>query len=287
MVLLLKLLSRLPLRILYGMSDVLAFLAMRVVRYRRPLVEKNLRRSFPEKTPAEIHNITQAFYHNLADVVVESLKGLSISEKAIRKRVRFHRMEPVEACYQRGESVVLLTTHQCNWEWLLSAGCIYLSHPVDAVYKPLANKKMDALMCQTRARFGGQLVSKDRVLREVLRRKDEVRAIAIVADQTPAPGTPKYWIEFLHQETGFYRGIEQLPKALQYPVFFVSMKRAKRGYYDVSFTPVGTPPYENEELSIVSRYVEQTEIMIRQQPANWLWSHGRWKYTKQENETDG
>ena len=286
MVLLLKLLSRLPLAVLYGISNVLSFLAMHIVRYRRPLVAKNLRRSFPEKTPAEIHQITRAFYRNLADVVVESLKGLTMSEKAVRKRVRFHRMDQVEACYQRGQSVVLLTTHQCNWEWLLSAGCIYLSHPVDAVYKPLANKKMDTLMRQTRARFGGQPISKDRVLREVLRRKDQVRAIAIVADQTPAPGTPKHWIEFLHQETGFYRGIEQLPKALQYPVFFVTMKRAERGYYDVSFTPVGTPPYENEELTILPRYAEQAESMIRQQPANWLWSHGRWKYTKPD-EADG
>ncbi len=277
MVPLIKLLSRLPLGLLYGVSDVLAFLTMYVVRYRRPMVAKNLRRSFPEKTPAEIRIITRAFYRNLTDVIVETFKGLTISEEALRQRVRFHGMEPVEACYQRGQSVILLTTHQCNWEWLLLAGCSYLSHPVDAVYKPLANKKMDAMMRKARARFGGQPIPKDRVLREVIRRKDQVRAIAVVADQTPAPGTSRHWMKFLHQESGFYRGIEQLPKAAQYPTFFVAMQRARRGYYDVSFILIGTPPYENEALSILPQYAKQAERMIRQQPANWLWSHDRWK----------
>lgn len=280
MVVLLNLLSRLPLAVLYPMADGLAFLARRVFRYRRPLVVRNLRRAFPEKSSAEIRVITHDFYRNLTDVIIETLKSLTIRERSLRKRVTFHRQELVEAYYRQGQSVILLTTHQCNWEWLLLAGCSYLSHPVDAVYKPLANKKMDTLMHQTRARFGGQPISKDRVLREVLRRQDQVRAIAIVADQTPAPGTPKHWIEFLHQDTGFYRGIEQLPQAVQFPVFFVKMIRTRRGHYDVSFVELGTPPYEKQELTILPQYVKQAEMLIQEQPANWLWSHDRWKYTR-------
>ena len=284
MTILLRWLSYLPLPVLYVISDGLAWMAWRVVRYRRPVIVANLSQSFPEKTPEEIQQLAHAFYYNLSDVVVETLKGITISEKELRRRVVFRNLEVVQAYYEQQQSLVLLTTHQCNWEWLLLAGCLYLPYPVDAVYKPLANKKMDTLMYNTRARFGGQPISKDRVLREVLRRKRQTRAIAIVADQTPAPGTPKHWITFMHRETGFYRGIEQLPKAVQYPTFFVAMKRIKRGYYEVSFVPIGAPPYEKDNLSLLTRYVEEAELLIREQPADWLWSHKRWKHVRPASE---
>ena len=279
MAILLRLLSRIPLPVLYVISDGLAWLAMYVARYRRSVVTENLARSFPEKSPAEIHRLTRAFYTNLTDIVVETLKGFTISEKALRKRVVFHDMDLIRGYYEQQQSLILLTTHQCNWEWLLLAGCLYLPYPVDAVYKPLANRRLDDLMYRTRARFGGQPIAKDRVLREVLRRKDQTRATAFVADQTPAPGTPKHWVNFLHRETGFYRGIEQLPQAVQYPVLFVAMKRVRRGHYEVSFFPVGKPPYQKGGLTILPNYVKMAEKMIQQQPANWLWSHKRWKHS--------
>ena len=276
----LRLLSRLPLWFLYAVSDVLAWVAIHVVKYRRRVILENLSRSFPEKPPEEIRRLTRAFYYNLTDVMVESLKGLTMSKEALRKRVIFHDMDLIQGYRRRGQSLIFLTTHQCNWEWLLLAGCIYLPYPIDAVYKPLANKKMDDLMYQARARFGGEPISKDRVLREVLRRKDQIRGIALVADQTPAPGTPRYWIDFLHQPTGFYRAIEQLPQAVQYPAVFAKMKRTRRGYYEVSFFPVGDPPYEKGTLTVLPKYAKQAEKMIQQQPADWLWSHKRWKHAR-------
>ena len=284
MALFLRLVSRLPLWLLYGVSDALAWLAIHVVRYRRRVILENLSRSFPEKPPDEIRTLTREFYYNLTDVIVESLKGLTMSESALRKRVVFHDLDLIQHYRDREQSLIFLTTHQCNWEWLLLAGCLYLPYPIDAVYKPLANKKMDDVMYQARARFGGKPISKDRVLREVLRRKDQIRGIALVADQTPASGTPKHWINFLHQATGFYRAIEQLPQAVRCPVVFAKMKRVKRGHYEVSFVPVGDPPYEKGSLTVLPRYAKEAEKMIRQQPAHWLWSHKRWKHAPNDDE---
>jgi KDO2-lipid IV(A) lauroyltransferase len=272
-----RLLSRLPLPVLYVLSDASAWLARRMVRYRRAVILDNLRRSFPEKSPEEIRRIGRAFYTNLTDVMVETLKGLTISEAELRRRVTFRGLEQIEACHRQRQPIILLAAHQGNWEWLLLAGCLQLPHPVDAVYKPLANKKMDTLMYRARARFGGQPIAKDRVLREVLRRRDQVRATTLVADQTPARSTPKYWLSFLGQETGFYRGIEQLPRAVQQPVFFVALRRTRRGYYQATFVPVGSPPYEKEGTNILSAYAAQAEAVVREQPDSWLWSHQRWK----------
>lgn len=276
--------SRLPLPVLYVISDGLAGVLTHLVRYRRAVIIRNLSASFPEKTPDEIKRLTRAFYTNLTDVLVETLKGLTISADELQKRVVFRNLAPIQVAYEQQQSVIFLTTHQCNWEWLLLAGCLVLPHPVDAVYKPLANLKIDRLMRSARSRFGGQPIAKDRVLREVLRRRHQTRAIAMVADQTPAGGTARYWVDFLNQKTGFYRAVEQLPKAVNYPVFFVRMKRLRRGYYEAEFVTLGSPPYDKDSLTILPRYAEEAERMIREQPANWLWSHQRWKHQPTEND---
>lgn len=270
--------SRLPLPLLYAVSDGLAGVLMYLVRYRRAVIVRNLAVSFPEKSPREVNELVRAYYRNLTDVLVETLKGLTISPEELQKRVAFRDLPLIEDAYARRQSVILLTTHQCNWEWLLLAGCLALPHPVDAVYKPLNNPQVDRLMRGARARFGGQPIDKQRVLREVLRRRHQTRAIAMVADQTPASGTARYWVDFLHQKTGFYRAVEQLPKAVNYPVFFVRMKRLRRGYYEAGFVPLGEPPYDKDSLTILPRYAEEAQRMIEQQPANWLWSHRRWKH---------
>ena len=280
----LKLLSRIPWPVLYVLSDALAFVAHRVVRYRRGVVTTNLARSFPEKSPAEIRQLTRAFYRNLSDVVVEILKAFTISEEDLKKRVVFRELELLEQCHARKQSVILLAAHQGNWEWLLLAGCLQLPFPVDAVYKPLKNPVMDTIMRRMRARFGGQPISKSQVLREVLRRRDQVRATALVADQTPALNVARHWVDFMHQKTGFYRAVEQLPKAVNYPVFFVRMKRRRRGYYEATFVPVGSPPYDKDSMSILPRYALEAQRMIEEQPANWLWSHKRWKHQPNPND---
>ena len=271
-------LSHLPLSVLYVLADGLAWVLVHLLHYRRSVVIRNLSTSFPEKPPAEIKKLTRAFYYNLSDVLVETLKGLSISAEELQKRVVFRNLATIHTAYDQQQSVILLTTHQCNWEWLLLAGCLALPHPVDAVYKTLNDPAFDRLMLSARSRFGGQPIVRNRVLRELLRRKGQTRAIALVADQTFSGGTERYWIDFLHQKTAFYRAIEQLPKAVNYPVLFVRMKRLRRGYYEATFVPLGHPPYAEASLTILPRYVEETERMIREQPANWLWSHQRWKH---------
>ena len=200
------------------------------------------------------------------------------------KRVVFQGMAPLDQYYQQGQSIIILAAHQCNWEWLLLAGCLRLPFPVDAMYKQLSNAGMDDFMYQIRSRFRGKPINKDHAVRAILKRREENRAIAIVADQTPSQGAVKNWVTFLHRETGFYQGVEQLPRLTKYPVFFAAMYRIARGYYQVQFTQIGTPPYANDS-SLLPRYAQLAEQVIREQPANWLWSHRRWKYPKLAEES--
>ncbi|WKN46374.1 lysophospholipid acyltransferase family protein [Tunicatimonas pelagia] len=274
----LRFLSHWPLSWLYALADFAAFVSSYIVRYRRKTIEENLRKSFPEKSSQEIRQIRQDFYHNLADISVETLYGRTISVKEMKRRVEFDGMEIIEKYYQQRQSIIILATHQCNWEWLLLAGCLRLPYPVDAMYKKLANSNMDDFMYSIRSRFEGKPINKDHAARAILKRKHETRAIAVVADQTPSIHTPKDWITFLHQKTGFYQGVEQLPRLTKYPVVFAAMYRISRGCYRVQFQEISEPPYD-EKTQILSHYVALAETVIRQQPANWLWSHRRWKYT--------
>ncbi|SDK27848.1 KDO2-lipid IV(A) lauroyltransferase [Catalinimonas alkaloidigena] len=279
----LRVISRLPFWFWYGVSDVLAFLAYRVVRYRRNVVEENLHRAFPEKSDAERQRITKDFYRNLGDVIVESLKTISISPEALRRRVRPVNPELLLDPLARGEGVLVMTSHQCNWEWLLLGSSLFLApYPILAVYRPLHNQFFDELMQQIRGRFGATPTPDRRLLREVATLRNQPFVTAMVADQAPAP-EHGYWTHFLHQETAFFRGSDRIAQAAGLRVLFTRMVRVGRGHYEISFTPIAAPPYNQEEPSqILDRYVEEAEAAIRATPADWLWSHKRWKHRRPE-----
>jgi KDO2-lipid IV(A) lauroyltransferase len=87
-VIFIKLLSRLPLSALYLLADFLFFVSYYLIRYRREIVWKNLNNSFPEKSNQELRKIERDFYKYLADISVETVKLLTISEEDLLRRVK-------------------------------------------------------------------------------------------------------------------------------------------------------------------------------------------------------
>jgi len=280
MIFLIKQLSRLPLGLLYAVSDILAFIANHLVGYRRAVVLENLRKSFPDKNEKEIKKIAGKFYSNLADLVVETLKGITISQDEIKKRVKFENLEMMDHFLEEKQSVFLITIHQCNWEWLLLSGCSQFPFPIDVLYLQLNNPKMDKMMYEARSRFGGKPIKTHNSLMEIMKRSKEIRAFGMVADQVPPRGSDKYWTTFLNQDTAFLLGTEQLPKLLKYPVVFLSMERVHRGYYQVRLEQIAAPPYSKDKHEIIESYVQKAEQVVLENPSDWLWSHRRWKYKR-------
>ncbi|MBX2897551.1 MAG: lysophospholipid acyltransferase family protein [Cyclobacteriaceae bacterium] len=276
---LLKLLSRTPLTVLYLFSDFLFFVSYYVINYRLKLVRKNLKQSFPEKSIAELKLIEKQFYKNLCDYGVETLKLLTISEQELTARMKFINLEAAQKFLQNKQSVIMLASHQFNWEWLLAVGS--LNHPVDFVYQEQSSNLFNTFSLASRTRFGAYPVKREKVAREALLRKDLIRATAIVADQFPGKGRDKkYWTVFLHQPTAFYQAIGQLVHMLQYPVFYLAIRKKKRGYYEAEYVLLSEPPYEKDSHRVVESYVKATEKIIQENPAGWLWSHNRWKDRK-------
>jgi Kdo2-lipid IVA lauroyltransferase/acyltransferase len=273
--------SKLPLSLLYGISDFLFFVGYRLIKYRRAVVWRNLVNSFPEKTNDELRQIEKNFYRNLCDYAVETLKLLTISKEELRSRMVYKNLDLVKEYVQKNQSVIYLASHQFNWEWLLAAGPVYLHPAIDFVYQPQSSEFFNRFSLITRTRFGTYPVKRAQVAREAIKRKGLVRGVAIVCDQFPGLDHDKrFWTRFLNQDTAFFQAINQLGVLTQYPVMFGAVRKIKRGYYETEMVLISTPPYSKEDTSIIENYIKTTEKIIREQPEGWLWSHDRWKKSR-------
>lgn len=273
-----RLFSSLPLSALYLASDFFFFLTYYVIRYRRKLVRKSLRHSFPEKSATERSAIERLYYQNLCDYAMETIKLLTIKQAELAKRVVFTNVNLLEKYTTQNTSVLLLASHQFNWEWLLAAGNFSLPVPIDFVYQPVENDTVEKFLLACRTRFGSYAIKRNDVAREIVKRKGMLRGIAIVADQYPGQKRDKRIITtFLNQSTAFFYGASQLAVLTQYPVLYAAIKKVKRGFYEVTFVTLAEPPYEKDNQAIIERYAKAAEEVIRENPAGWLWSHNRWK----------
>ncbi|MFC0183213.1 KDO2-lipid IV(A) lauroyltransferase [Pseudarcicella hirudinis] len=279
----LKLISRLPFRILYRISDFIFFVLFYVVKYRKKVVCENLRKSFPEKSETEIETIARDFFLNLSDIIVEVIKSLTISEKELKKRVSIEGEEPLQKLIREGKTGIVMSNHLCNWE-LVPLRSALSEVNSDVIYKPLKSEFFEKFMFTIRSRFGVFPVPMKMTLREVVRRKNIPRIIGMVADQVPGIRENAYWTDFLNQDTDFFMGSERIARSNNYPVFYGELSRKKRGFYHLKYHTLIEPPYDHiPPNGITELYVRTLEKSICQYPSDWLWSHKRFKHTRPEN----
>jgi KDO2-lipid IV(A) lauroyltransferase len=248
----------------------------RGARHRLAIVRTNIERSFPEQPGHEQRLIEDGYYANLSQVLAEVLKMGTISREELRRRVRFSNPDVVRSVIAAGSSVLLVSAHQCNWEWQLLALSVQLEVPVQAAYKPLRGQLGERLMRTLRSRFGAELVPAKQLLASLLKRRD-ARVIAMVADQAPVTSDFKHWTRFLDRPTPFYMGPEKIAQATRFAVVFMGMRRLSRGYYEVFCEPLAVARERTTPGQITERYARELEKEVRAAPADWLWSHRRWK----------
>jgi len=275
---LIRLLSSLPFPVLYAFSDFLFFVSYRLIRYRRKLVRKNLRKSFPEKSDEELKLIEKQFYKNLSDYAVETLKLLTISKDELTRRMRFNHEGFLDQFTHNNQSIVFLASHQFNWEWLLVSASASFPMAIDFVYQPVHNELFNKITLMSRSRFGAYAIARAEVARELVKRKHILRGIAIVADQYPGYKTDKKFpIRFLNQDTVFFMGANNVALLTQYPAVYYSIRKVERGYYEAVPNIVALPPYDRTDTRVIENYVQLVEKAIQEDPSGWLWSHNRWK----------
>ncbi len=278
-----KLIIHLPWSCCYQISDFFAFILNNVVKYRREVALQNLSKSFPEKSEEEIKAILKQTYKNISDIFIEVVKIEKLSKEELDNRMEINGLEILDKLYESGKSVIILTGHLGNWEWMGPRLQSVIKYDGHVAYKPLSNKHFDKYMNMLRSHFfTDRMVYFKTILRFILSHRKELKTYILAADQTPTKTEIGCWINFLNQETGFFTGGERIASSVGFAVVFVDNKRTKRGHYKIDIVLLSEDASKEEEFAVTKKFAQKLEESLHIQPDNWLWTHKRWKH-KREN----
>lgn len=275
-------LSYLPFWVLYRLSDLTYFILYRLIGYRKAVVRNNLKGSFPEKSKAELRSIEARFYAHLCDLIVESIKAFSISEKAISRRMKHQNIELINAFYAQGKQVVMVGGHYGNWElYAISIGLELKYYPI-ALFTPLKNKFFNEKITGSRSKYGLAMLPITDIKRRLKEKSKELFAVIFAADQSPRKSQKAYWLQFLNRETGVQFGTEKFAVDYKAAVVFGNIYKIKRGHYEVRYELICENATQVPYGFITQQHTQKLEKIIREQPEYWLWSHKRWKHIRPE-----
>lgn len=285
------LVGALPMWLLYMVSDVVLFpLLFYALRYRRKVVGRNLLTCFPERTAVERADIERRFYHWLADYFVESMKQRAISPQEMMRRMELTNLAEVEQ--QLAEEGVkhcfLYLGHFGNWEWVSSLplwSSQQEGQTFGQIYHPLHSPLMDALFLDVRSRFGATNIAMKETLRALLtlQRQGQRTMVGFISDQSPKIEAMHHWTTFLGQSTSFFTGAEKIGQKMGARYYYIEMERPRRGYYRATLHEIVAPtPTEEHPYPVTDAYAKLLEASIHRTPHLWLWTHNRWKRTRQD-----
>ena len=273
------LISLLPFRILYAISDFAFVFVYHIFGYRRKVVTSNMKLCFPEKTDQEIASIRKKFYHHFCDMLLESIKSITVSEKEIIKRYVFTNVDDIHQLEKENKSIVLMMGHYGSWEWIfiLQKHVNYIGY---AVYKQLSNKYFDKLAKRIRARYNSYLITTKETFPTLLRakRNNELTFNGFVFDQSPKLDKAMYWQDFMGVKVPVHIGAEILAKRLDMATLFLKVKKVKRGHYEATFIDIIRNPKDYDNYDITDMSLKRVEEQIHEAPEFYLWTHKRWKH---------
>lgn len=277
--------SFLPLNVLYIFTDILFIVFFFVIRYRRKVVDENLKNAFPEKTEAERARIARRYFRHLCDTFAEFFKLWHISSSEIKKRCVMINREIPQRYFEEGRSMIVFSGHYGNWEMMYSYKLWEKDIELVPIYKPLHNEIFDRMTYRIRNRFGASPLSKADALRGMLAnaREGKVAMTGFIGDQTPSWNNLNFWMPFLNQDTAVFEGTEKIARKLGQPVIFINMRKVKRGHYHAEFYDICPDPAATAPGDITRKNMQMLEKFIHENPEYWLWSHRRWKHKRPES----
>lgn len=271
--------SRLPFPLLYALSDSVAYLLYRGIKYRLKVVRNNIQLAFPNKDEAEVESIVEAFYTHMSDVFLEMIKSMGMGEKAMRKRFGVKNIELLTQFYGQKRGAIIMCGHYSSWEWMMSLG-YHMEAPGYGIYTPLENRYFDRLVRRIRKKHNAFLISRYEVKRELTEHFEQqiYGVYGFASDQSPRPRPKTYWRTFLGVPVPVFTGAEDLAKQNNLGIVFADIQRIKRGYYQVDFRLLTDDAAATHPREITDTFTQWLEEQIYKDPTQYLWSHNRFKY---------
>lgn len=273
------LISKLPLAILYIISDFIFIVLYYAIGYRKKVVIENMRRAFPDKTKEQIQSICKKFYRNFSDYLVETLKTFTITNTELRVRVQHINQYIFKEAKSEGKNIIMLSGHVFNWEWFNALSEVMPQEHCYPVYRKMQNTFWEDRIKLIRGRFGNTPLEARQVIRHILKNpNDGNSAYMFVADQSPYITDIHYGLKFLNQETPAFIGYDKLSTKMDLVFIYCEMKKVKRGFYQVNYHRILPDDSTFKPYEVVDKFHKLLENTINKRPDNWLWSHRRWKY---------
>ncbi|MEO1548737.1 MAG: lysophospholipid acyltransferase family protein [Bacteroidota bacterium] len=273
------LISRLPFRLLYALSDGVFFLLYYAIGYRKTVVRENLALVFPDKAVSERIRIEKAFFKHMCDMFLEMIKTMGISHAQLQKRFTFENLEVLHKLEAQQKSVMVMYPHYASWEWSIALSAHIMSKGY-GIYQVLENKYFDNLVRSIREKFGATLIGTTRT-RDVISRNKRNRQLSmygILSDQSPMPQKAQLWAEFMGIRVPVHTGAESLCRKHDLPAVFLKVKKIKRGYYSGAFHVISENPNSEKEFAISKGFLALVEQSIKEAPEYYFWTHKRWKH---------
>jgi KDO2-lipid IV(A) lauroyltransferase len=278
-------LSILPFRVLYFISDIISFILFKVIGYRKDVVLNNIKLAFPEKSEKEVLKIRSQFYRHFTDVFMEMIKAITISEKNVHKHFVFEDIDVINDLGKKGRSIIIIGSHYANWEWMVSLNNL-VKHKAYAVYTPISNKYFEKMMLKYRTKYGGDFI-KPAIARKtyIENEKNGVLTLnALVSDQSPQLSRTRYWANFLNVFVPVHVGAEQISKDLNQSVVFYKVTKVKRGYYKCTFKLLAENPRDYPDYDITDLFLREVEKQVAEAPQYYFWTHKRFKHADKYDE---
>ena len=282
----LRLLACLPFSLLYGLSNGIAFLLERVVKYRHEVTYNNLHRSFPEKSEQELLTLMHRYYRHMGDLIVETIKLLHISDRQMKEHVTVRGGELVERLAADGRPVICFLGHYGNWEWVQEISHYYRRPALNAeIYRPVKDPVSDTIMKTIRSRFDTTPIPQKQAVRTLLKMNQEGQQfiVGFIADQRPNSLNLHHWTWFLNQDTAYATGGEEIGTHLKAHFVYLDIEKPSRGHYTMTLHEMKPDEQDQEPYPYTRLFLKLMEQTIRRDPAYWLWSHNRWEFDREGN----
>lgn len=269
--------SRLPLSVLYLFSDLFFIIIITVFPYRKKVIRRNLEHSFPNKSQRELRKIERSFYRHFCDLLAEGVKNLTISQNELQKRMTVKNPEIMKELYDRNKSIILVSGHYNNWEWLVTYQNILFPHQALGIGMPLTSTFWDKKINERRSRYGMKVINAKNFKEAIQAEKNNPIALLVLGDQSPGDARKSYWMNFLNQQTPVLFGTEQMAHEYNFAVVYFTTKKTRRGMYEMELTLITDKPNEMTWGEITESHTHLLEKEIIKAPSFWIWSHKRWK----------
>jgi lauroyl/myristoyl acyltransferase len=273
--------SILPFRIFYLLSDALYLLVYYIIGYRKKTVRANIALALPHLSAEERLSIEKKSYRHLCDMFMEMTKTMTISSEEMNKRFTITNLEVIKEYEKKEKSIMLLASHYASWEWLITLNQ-KISYQGIGVYKKISNKYFDKLIRDIRSKYNTELVSTSKTIPLIAhnQKNDILSVYGLASDQSPKSDRIFHWDSFMGVEVPVHTGAEMLAKKHDLNVVFAKVKKIKRGYYEATLIPLSTNPKSVPDFGITHAFIKEVEKQIYEAPEYYFWTHKRWKHRR-------